>query len=83
MCAVRRKRQGCPFGEHSLREEKRRFLVTFCRRTKSYPLAAGQRKLLLFDIKKIEGKELDSGFRRNDELRKSKGWIPAFARMTS
>ena len=32
-------------GQHPTRT-KRRFLVTFCRPTKSYPLAAGQRKLL-------------------------------------
>jgi hypothetical protein len=29
------------------REKQERFLVTFCRLAKSYPLAAGQRKLLI------------------------------------
>jgi hypothetical protein len=38
---------------------------------------------LSFQDTKIKGKELDSGFRRNDEQRKSKRWIPAFAGMTS
>jgi hypothetical protein len=33
-------------------EKKRRFLVTFCRPTKSYPLAAGQRKLFNTQMKK-------------------------------
>jgi hypothetical protein len=33
--------QGCPFADNILREKNKRFLVTFCRSTKSYPLAAG------------------------------------------
>ena len=48
-------------------EQSRCFLVTFCHRTKSYPLAAGQRKPLPSNTQKIKGKELDSGFRLNDE----------------
>jgi hypothetical protein len=32
--------------DNTLSERQRRFLVTFCCRTKSYPLAAGQRKLV-------------------------------------
>ena len=33
--------QGCPFTDKAVREKKERFLVTFCRLAKSYPLAAG------------------------------------------
>jgi hypothetical protein len=39
--------QGRPFRGRDLWEKKKRFLVTFCRLAKSYPLAAGQRKLLI------------------------------------
>jgi hypothetical protein len=33
--------QGRPFRGRDVREKKKRFLVTFCRLAKSYPLAAG------------------------------------------
>jgi hypothetical protein len=39
-------------------------------------------KGLALKSSKTKAKSLDSGFRRNDEL-KSKNWIPAFAGMTS
>jgi hypothetical protein len=39
--------QGRPFRGRDLCEKRERFLVTFCRLAKSYPLAAGQRKLFI------------------------------------
>jgi hypothetical protein len=41
--------QGCPFADNIQWEKKRRFLATFWRLPKSCPLAAGQRKLLIFE----------------------------------
>src|ERR1700759_663644 len=45
--AVRSQHQGRAVCGHFLREKQRCFLVTFCHRTKSYPLSAGQRKPFL------------------------------------
>jgi len=43
----------------------------------------GEWKPLLLKTKQTKAKTLDSGFRRNDETKQSKNWIPAYAGMTS
>ena len=55
-------------------EKKNRFLVTFCRSAKSYPLLGAE----AFDLEK----KLDSSFRWNDEL-KTNALDSPFAGMTS
>jgi hypothetical protein len=69
--------QGRPFRGRDVREKKERFLVTFCRLAKSYPLAAGQRKPLIIE-EQSHWIPASAGMTIN-----IKGWIPASAGMTS
>jgi hypothetical protein len=55
-------------------EKKNRFLVTFCRSAKSYPLLGAE----AFALKKnSKAKALDSRFRGNDEREKKAGFPPS------
>jgi len=58
--------QGRPFTDNAVREKKERFLVPFWRLPKRYPLAEGQRKLLI-KRKRQRKKSLDSRARGNDD----------------
>jgi hypothetical protein len=77
------------FADNVVCEKRKRFLVTFCRLAKSYPLLGAE----AFALKKtldssfrwndeLKAKALDSSFRWNDEQGQSNSWIPAFAGMT-
>src|ERR1700759_5190301 len=70
------------FADNAVCEKEKRFLVTFCRLAKSYPLL-GAEALALRVQSRARAKALDSRLRGNDEQEKGKGWIPASAGMTS
>src|SRR5262249_28093432 len=66
------------FADSVLWEKKNRFLVTFCRSAKSYPLAAGQRKLLICAaVNKTEAPPSPPALSRQRERGKITSWIPA------
>ena len=51
------------FADSVLCEKRKRFLVTFCRLAKSYPLLGAE----AFDLRVDQKQRLDSSFRWNDE----------------
>jgi hypothetical protein len=47
--------QGCPIANRGLGEKRKRFLVTFCRLAKSYPLLAAEAFALKATKRKVAG----------------------------